>query len=80
MINRLRNSLNELRASKLYMMSFIVYVCWEFAIGVEFCQRCYIITYTEEAKFYNGYPAECSDFARGVCVRTDLKNSECRGQ
>lgn len=80
MMDRLTNSINELKQNKCYMTCFILYIIFEIAIGVEFCQHVRVIQFSQDSKFFSGYPTGCSDFVNDACVRTDLLSAECRGQ
>lgn len=78
-MENLNYTLEEFRKNKPFAALFVVYISLNCYLLSALITRFVLAARKNTVESLYDYPEDCSDFAKGTCVRTDLFRDHCRG-
>lgn len=78
-MENLSYSLEEFRKNKPFAGIFVLYISINCYLLCALITRCVLAARKNEVESLYDYPADCSEFAKGTCVRSDISRDHCRG-
>ena len=78
-MENLSYSLEEFRKNKPFAAIFVLYISINCYLLCALITRFVLAARKNEVESLYDYPTDCSEFAKGTCVRSDIYGDHCRG-